>query len=57
MDLNSRVDAMVVANVDERTDVRTDEKRIPISRHALGRHDNKIIIPSKPRHNKNTIKF
>ena len=44
--LNSRVDARVVANVDGRTDARVDERtenRIPISRHAKGRCDKKLI--------------
>ena len=49
MDLDSRVDARVVANVDIRMDrhmagrTNTDwtENRIPISRHAWGRRDKK----------------
>ena len=43
MDLNSRVDARAVANVDGRTYgrtyVRTDGKPDPISRHACSRRD------------------
>ena len=39
-DLNIRVEARVVANIDARTDARR-ENWIPIPQHAKGRHDKK----------------